>query len=146
MKVIIFARAATVNQNDRSSLDAQIKECREYAKAKGLKVLKVYKFISKVKSFTEFINFIDNEKGKITIIISDWNRIFRDYALFHFLRDANIEIHCVRENCIMDLSKSENLFFCDIVNSAITYERNIRKERRFKKVSSTTTKGVKSEK
>lgn len=110
MKAVILTRVSTKEQEDGHSLPAQNTRLSEYAKRRGLQVIKSYQIIEsstrgKRKKFSQMIEFCEKYPEKIAIIADAVDRIQRSFKesvmLDELIRRDQIELHFYREGMVI---------------------------------------------
>ena len=107
-KAVIFARVSTQHQHDEgSSIDAQLETIRDYCKAKGFEPIKEYVLAESStrgdrKQYHEMLDFVENYKDKVAIVVNCVDRLQRSYkdtpALDEMRKAGKIEVHFLKEN------------------------------------------------
>lgn len=110
-KAVIFARVSTQHQQDEgSSIDAQLESIRNYCKENGLESIKEYILAESStrgdrKQYHEMLNFVQNYKDKIAIVVNCVDRLQRSYkdtpALDEMRKEGKIEVHFLKERLIL---------------------------------------------
>jgi DNA invertase Pin-like site-specific DNA recombinase len=111
MKAIILARVSTEEQmTEGQSIPAQLARAQEYAKRKGLDVIREYQFDeSSIKDtrtkFEKVVDDIKKSKDKIALIVETVDRLqrsFKESVMLDELRKQDkLELHFIRENLII---------------------------------------------
>jgi site-specific DNA recombinase len=107
----VYLRVSSAQQADQQNLDAQEKECREYAKRKGLNVLKVFVDPGKTgrninrKELQSLLTFCRQNRDKLRAVVcydvSRWARSVSGWATtMDTLDELGIEFHSVLENVV----------------------------------------------
>ena len=117
MKAVILTRVSTKEQEEGHSLPAQNTRLSEYAKRKGLIVVKSFQIIEsstrgKRKEFMQMIDFCKSYPEKIAIIADAVDRIQRSFKesvmLDDLIRQEKIELHFYREGMIIGKNSSSS--------------------------------------
>ena len=132
-KAVIFARVSTQHQQDEGySIDAQLEIIRDYCKKNGFEIIKEYVLAESStrgdrKQYHEMLNFVQNYKDKIAIVVNCVDRLQRSYkdtpALDEMRKDGKIEVHFLKENLILtrDSTGMEIMFWNMSVLMASAY-------------------------
>ena len=106
-KAVIFARVSTQHQQDEgSSIDAQLESIRNYCKENGLESIKEYILAESStrgdrKQYHEMLNFVQNYKDKIAIVVNCVDRLQRSYkdtpAPDEMRKEGKIKVHFLKE-------------------------------------------------
>lgn len=117
MKAVILTRVSTKEQEDGHSLPAQNTRLSEYAKRKGLIVVKSFQIIEsstrgKRKEFMQMIDFCKSYPEKIAIIADAVDRVQRSFKesvmLDDLIRQEKIELHFYREGMVIGKNSSSS--------------------------------------
>ena len=110
-KAVIFARVSTQQQHDEgSSIDAQLETIRDYCKTKGFEPIKEYVLAESStrgdrKQYHEMLDFVENYKDKVAIVVNCVDRLQRSYkdtpALDEMRKAGKIEVHFLKENLVV---------------------------------------------
>ena len=115
MKAVILTRVSTKEQEEGHSLPAQNTRLLDYAKRKGLEVIKTYQIIEsstrgKRKEFMEMIEFCKNQTETIAIVADAVDRVQRSFKesvmLDDLIRQEKIELHFYREGMVIGKKSS----------------------------------------
>ena len=117
MKAVILTRVSTKEQEEGHSLPAQNTRLSEYAKRKGLIVIKSFQIIEsstrgKRKEFMQMIDFCKSYPEKIAIIADAVDRVQRSFKesvmLDDLIRQEKIELHFYREGMVIGKNSSSS--------------------------------------
>ena len=136
-QAVIFARVSSREQELGQSIEAQLKNLREYCKRNDFNIIKQFSITESStkgdrKKFVEMLNFVKQQPSKIIIVADCVDRIqrsFRESIELGDLADKNkIEIHFVRENLIIsaDSNTSDRMRWDFSVMAAKAYVGNLR--------------------
>ncbi len=115
MKAVILARVSSKEQEEGHSLPAQQSRLIEYAKRKGLYVIKIFEIVEsstrgKRKEFMTMINFCKQQAEPIAIVADAVDSIQRSFKesvmLDDLIRKEKIELHFYREGMIIGKNSS----------------------------------------
>ena len=115
MKAVILTRVSTKEQEEGHSLPAQNTRLLDYAKRKGLTVIKSFQIIEsstrgKRKEFMQMIEFCKSQTETIAIIADAVDRVQRSFKesvmLDDLIRQEKIELHFYREGMIIGKNSS----------------------------------------
>ena len=110
MKAVILARVSSKEQEEGHSLKAQVGRLTEFAKRKGLDVIRVFEIIESSthgnrKQFKEALKFCEKQGEKIAIVADAVDRIQRSFndsiLLNNLMQKGIIELHFWRENMVL---------------------------------------------
>lgn len=110
MKAVILTRVSTKEQEEGHSLPAQNTRLSEYAKRKGLDVIRTFQIIEsstrgKRKEFMQMIDFCKQQTETIAIVADAVDRIQRSFKesvmLDDLIRQEKIELHFYREGMVI---------------------------------------------
>lgn len=114
-KAIIFARVSSVNQSEGHSLNAQVSRLQEYCRQKNLEVVKEFSIVESSKTrgkkeFLEMIDFINEQKTKIVLVVDSIDRLYRNFQELPIInelieRDA-VEVRSYKENLTLNKDSS----------------------------------------
>jgi DNA invertase Pin-like site-specific DNA recombinase len=127
MKAVIFTRVSTRDQEDKHSLNAQLKRLQEYCHRQKFDIIQEYKVsesstIGDRKQFKEMIQFVQDKskklKSPVALIVDSVDRLqrgFKECSLIDDLRKAKtIEIHFYKEAFYLnDQSSSSDIMRWD---------------------------------
>lgn len=136
-QAVIFARVSSREQELGQSIEAQLKNLREYCKRNDFNIIKQFSITESStkgdrKKFVEMLNFVKQQPSKMIIVADCVDRIqrsFRESIELGDLADKNkIEIHFVRENLIIsaDSNTSDRMRWDFSVMAAKAYVGNLR--------------------
>ena len=110
-KAVIFARVSTQQQHDEgTSIDAQLETIRDYCKTKGFEPIKEYVLAESStrgdrKQYHEMLDFVENYKDKVAIVVNCVDRLQRSYkdtpALDEMRKVGKIEVHFLKEKLVL---------------------------------------------
>jgi site-specific DNA recombinase len=138
-KAVTYARVSSIEQRDSGySIPAQEKLFQDYAKSKGLHVVKEFKESESAKNssrrlFKELLEYVKKQKIK-AIIFEKVDRMTRNFtdlvAIYDLMENNEIQIHLVKNGLVLDKhSKSQEKFQLDInVVLARNYINNLSEE------------------
>ena len=115
MKAVILTRVSTKEQEEGHSLPAQNTRLLDYAKRKGLTVIKSFQIIEsstrgKRKEFMQMIEFCKSQPETIAIIADAVDRVQRSFKesvmLDDLIRQEKIELHFYREGMVIGKNSS----------------------------------------
>ena len=115
MKAVILTRVSTKEQEEGHSLPAQNTRLSDYAKRKGLEVIKTFQIIEsstrgKRKESMQMIEFCKQQTETIAIIADAVDRVQRSFKesvmLDELIRQEKIELHFFREGMIIGKKSS----------------------------------------
>ena len=133
MKAVLFARVSSREQEETGySLPAQEKLLKEYAQRKEFRIAKIFSISESAsgknqrKTFKEMLEYI--KKNNIKVIVCEkvdrLTRNLKDAVCINewINKDAEREVHFVKENCILNKnSKSNEKFIWNIKVSVAQY-------------------------
>ena len=125
MKAIILARVSTEEQKEAgNSLPAQIERLKNYCKAKGFEIAKVFSFDesaykTKRDNFDKIIEYIKSAKEKIVVCFDKVDRFSRNVfdkrvaSLYDLAMKDKIELHFASDNLVItpNISATEKFHF-----------------------------------
>ena len=133
MRVIIYARVSTEEQERGHSIDAQLEACRAYCKAKGWEIVFEYQEIGSGKSMEKRTKLQSaltmlEEKAADYIVVWRLDRLTRSILDFQKLIDKHGPcVASVTEG--LDMSTPSGRFFANLLISFAQYERESISER-----------------
>lgn len=110
MKAVILTRVSSKEQEEGHSLSAQNTRLIEYAKRKGLDVIKSFEIVESStrgdrKKFNAVIQFCEKQKEKVALIADSVDRIQRSFKeqfrLNELVNKGMIELHFCREGLVI---------------------------------------------
>jgi len=141
INTVILARVSSKAQEDEGySLDSQLKLLIQYCKARGLKVVKVFRIAETAskqqsrKVFQEFLTYIsENDISHIAVEKTDrFSRNFRDaVAIDDWLnQDEDRRLHAVKESLLLHKNASSDAKFMWNIHLSVAkkYTDNLREE------------------
>ena len=132
MKAVLFARVSSREQEQGSSIDAQMATIYDYCERKGLPIIKEFTIVESSikgdrKQYKDMLDFVRHRTEKIAIIVNCVDRLQRSYkdtpALDELRRAGKIEVHFLKENLILrkDSTGMEIMFWNMSVLMANSY-------------------------
>ncbi len=107
MKAVIYARVSSKEQEQEGfSIPSQLKLLRNYAQEKGIVLAEEFKDIETAKStgrtgFNKMLKFLKSNKTCNIVLAEKTDRLYRNIRDWITLDELNIEIHFVKEGCII---------------------------------------------
>ena len=106
MRVFIYLRVSTDDQEDNTSLEQQEKDCQEYCEHHGFMVAGAFRKVFTGSVWRERKQFMEMRerylRGEATGVVvrtySRFTRIIADYfVLTQEMREHNVKLYCVKE-------------------------------------------------
>jgi DNA invertase Pin-like site-specific DNA recombinase len=135
VNVIGYGRVSSKKQEDEGfSIPAQVELMTEYARQKGLNIVKIFTESETAKragrkAFNEMLDYI-KESGIKTILVEKTDRLYRNFKDYVTLEDYDLEVHLIKEGTVLSKnSKSHEKFIHGIkVLMAKNYIDNLSEE------------------
>ena len=136
VKVVIYSRVSSKDQEKEGfSIPAQIELLRNYAQRHNMIILKEYEDVETAKCagrthFNEMVKFLKNSKECHTILVEKTDRLYRNLVDFVTIDNLPLDIHFVKENCIVSPNShsSEKFMHLIKVGMARQYIQNLSEE------------------
>ena len=106
-KAVIYARVSSKEQEKEGySIPAQLELLRNYAIKNNMLIVKEFEDVETAKctgrtNFNEMLKFLRASNDCNTILVEKTDRLYRNITDYATLDDFNIDIHYVKESCIM---------------------------------------------
>ncbi len=111
IKVLLYARVSSKEQEQGYSLDAQKEYLRNYANKNGLMIAKEFVEAETAKKsgriiFNKMLVYMDNHPDIRTIIVEKTDRLYRNFKDFVILEDYDLQVHLVKEGQVLGVCRS----------------------------------------